>query len=69
MTFYAFNALQMQSLVEDFMFSVHVPVALLKMSSFFAKVQCSAVDPELFFVDPDPTFQLVSDPEPVSDPT
>ncbi len=29
----------------------------------------SVVDPERFFSDPDPTFQLVSDPDPVSDPT
>ena len=29
----------------------------------------SVVDPKLFFPDPDPTFQEVSDPDPISDPT
>ena len=31
----------------------------------------SVVDPKLFFSDPDPTFQEISDPapDPISDPT
>jgi hypothetical protein len=35
----------------------------------FQSLSSSVVDPECFFSDPDPTFQLVSDPYPVSDPT
>jgi hypothetical protein len=31
-------------------------------------VRSSVGDPEWFFSDPDPTFQLVSDLDPVSDP-
>ena len=27
------------------------------------------VDPKLFFSDPDPTFQEISDPDPISNPT
>ena len=29
----------------------------------------SVVDPKLFFSDPDATFQEISDPDPISDPT
>jgi len=29
----------------------------------------SVVDPKLFFSDADPTFQEISDPDPISDPT
>ena len=29
----------------------------------------SVVDPKLFFSDPDPTFQEISAPDPISDPT
>jgi len=29
----------------------------------------SVVDPKLFVSDPDPTFQEISDPDPISDPT
>ena len=29
----------------------------------------SVVDPKLFFSDPDPTFQEIPDPDPISDPT
>ena len=29
----------------------------------------SVVDPKLFFSDPDPTFQEILDPDPISDPT
>jgi hypothetical protein len=37
----------------------------------FTKVDSggSFVDLELFFSDPDPTFHMVSDPDPVSDPS
>ena len=28
---------------------------------------CSVVDPKLCFLDPDPTFQEISDPDPISD--
>jgi hypothetical protein len=43
-------------ILATFSFTLHLP---------------SVVDPELFFSDsdPDPTFQLVSDPHPVFDPT
>jgi hypothetical protein len=27
------------------------------------------VEPKLFFSDPDPTFQKISDPDPITDPT
>ena len=27
------------------------------------------MDPKLFFSDPDPNFQEISDPDPISDPT
>jgi len=30
---------------------------------------CSVVDTKLFFSDPDPTFQEISDPDPILDPT
>ena len=35
------------------------------------KMMISVVDPKLFFSDPDPTFQEISDPapDPISDPT
>ena len=29
----------------------------------------SVVDPKLFFPDPDPTFQEISDPDPILDPS
>ena len=34
-------------------------------------VQCTVVDPILYFPDPDPTFQEISDldPDPITDPT
>ena len=37
---------------------------LTNLNMFF-----SVVDPKLFFSDPDPTFQEISDPDPISDPT
>ena len=33
-----------------------------------ASVICSGVDPKLFFSDPDPTFQELSDPDQAPDP-
>ena len=38
---------------------------------FTAGIEYSVVDPKLFFSDPDPTFQKISDPDPdlISDPT
>ncbi len=36
---------------------------------YLGTLSASVVDPKLFFSDPDPTFQIISDPDPITDPT
>jgi len=45
-----------------------LPVRILTQVGNAWNVGTSVVDPKLFFSDPDPTFQEISDPDPAPDP-